>query len=148
MLVTPSAVFVRHMFQQRSAGENDGNLSRVVKGQFSPQVLVLAACLPFFSFNSWQTSATSVSNGQREDAYSANSYRPVEEQQLIFHKPPGNKFICRHVSKFSSTTDDNVQRQCCNGVSLGSLLPARQFNQPSTHSCAALSEEPRNDSVS
>lgn len=51
------------------------------------------------------------------------------------------------MSKFSSTTDDNMQLQCCNDMSLGSLLPVQQSHQPSIHSCAALNKDTQNDNV-
>lgn len=101
----------------------NGNLSpRVVKGQFSPQVLVLAACLPYFSsLIAGKTSATSGSNGQGGGGVVVSKGETPTAQTAtgLFECSSSSFTTCletnssaAYVSQIDAAADDDVRLGC------------------------------------
>lgn len=115
---------VSHRLGAISCLRHNGNLSPCSRGAVLTTSVSFSSLLAiFFQFNSWQTSVTSGSNGQRgarRDAFSANSYNVATH-----HSPAAWRHIRRQLfvenkikktkkEEISSTTDDNMQLQCPN----------------------------------
>lgn len=109
---------------------------RVVKGQFSPQVLVLAACLPYFSsLIAGKTSATSGSNGQG-GVVSKGETPTAQTATGLFECSSSSFTTCletnssaAYVSEIDATTDDSVRLGCREGGhSPGSLFSVQKSN--------------------